>query len=121
MINGPNIRGTHKVVETYAEVLLTLDRNRTFRARIQYGTPQLSKCSIPLYENTMKTNTYNRPTESRRQVLDILSWADGTRDLLQIAEERGYKMLDLISICERLVSAGYLSEAGNLPQHDPVA
>lgn len=100
-----------ETIETYAEVLLTLDRNKTYKGKVQYGTPQLSKSPVPLYDRTMDTNKYKEPTLWRRQLLNILNYSDGTKDLLYIAERGRHKMLDLVPICEKLVSAGYLQPA----------
>jgi aminopeptidase-like protein len=99
-----------ETVETYAEVLQTIDKNRRYEATVQYGTPQLSKSPIPLYESTMRTNKFRQPTVWRRQLLDILNYSDGSMDLLQIAERGNNKMMDMVDICEKLVEAGYLRE-----------
>ncbi len=43
-------------------------------------------------------------------MMNLIAYADGTRDLLSIAETIGADMLDLITIAERLQAEGLFEE-----------
>ena len=99
-----------EVVDVYMKILLTIDGERKYCGRVQYGTPQLSKSPIPVYSAQMKCHGEFRPDAFRAQVLDLLNYSDGQHTLLDIAEKRGHLLLDLIGVAEKLAEAGYLKE-----------
>jgi len=103
-----SFRAMRESVERYYEVIKTIDGNATYKCSVQYGTPQLSKSPIPLYPDTMTASKFNLRTEESRMLLELINLSDGEHDLLNIAEKRNFKMLDLIEVAERLVEAGYL-------------
>ncbi len=99
-----------EVIDVYMEILLTINGERKYYGRVQYGTPQLSKSPIPVYSAEMKCHGVFRPDAFRAQVLDLLNYSDGQHTLLDIAEKRGHLLLELIEVAEKLVEAGYLKE-----------
>ena len=100
-------------LETYYNVIKTIDENKVYKSSVEYGTPQLSKSPIPLYPNTMSSNKYNPHSSELRMLLEMINLSDGDHDLLTIAEKRNFKMLDMVGIRDRLVEAGYLDEVIN--------
>ena len=100
-------------LETYYNVIKTIDENKVYKSSVEYGTPQLSKSPIPLYPNTMSSNKYNPHGSELRMLLEMINLSDGDHDLLTIAEKRNFKMLDMVGIRDRLVEAGYLDEVIN--------
>ena len=97
-----------EAVDVYMKILLTINGERKYWGRVQYGTPQLSNSPIPLYSGQMKSHGVFRPDAFRTQMLDLLNYSDGQHTLLDIAEKRGHLLLDLIAVAEKLVEAGYL-------------
>ena len=99
-----------ETIGLYHEVIRTIDENRKYFCRIQKGTPQFSKCSVPLYPSTMNASFYKKRGEQFNMLLELVNLSDGTNDLLTIAEKKGFKMLDLLEIKDLLVEAGYFIE-----------
>ena len=97
-----------EAVDVYMKILLTINGERKYWGRVQYGTPQLSNSPIPLYSGQMKSHGVFRPDAFHTQMLDLLNYSDGQHTLLDIAEKRGHLLLDLIAVAEQLVEAGYL-------------
>ena len=65
------------------EILLTIENNFIPYARVQFGTPQLSKSKVDLYPKMM--NFVSKPRGLYvRLMLIILNLAEGTKDLLSI-------------------------------------
>lgn len=96
-------------VNTLVDIVLTADRgNEVWEGTVQMGTPQFSKCSEDIYASTMKLNSFLRPDFNRKLLLDLCNFCDGECTLLDIAERRGYRMLDMLYMVERLGWLDYL-------------
>ena len=78
-------------IETYYNVIKTIDENKVYKSRVQFGTPQLSKSSIPLYPNTMTANKYNPHSSELSMLLETINLCDGEHDLLTIAEKKKFQ------------------------------
>jgi aminopeptidase-like protein len=68
-----------------------------------YGEPQLSKRD--LYPKT----SIKSPQEEARLFLDLLTWADGTKSLLDISEIMGAYMLDIFPYIKILASKNLIT------------
>tara|TARA_Y100000310_G_C20625302_1_gene785514 strand:- start:134 stop:1447 length:1314 start_codon:yes stop_codon:yes gene_type:complete len=99
-----------ETIDLYFDVIKTIDENRKYYCRVQKGTPQFSKSSVPLYPSTMNASFYKKRDEKFNMLLELVNLSDGNHDLLTIAEKKGFKMLDLLETKDRLVEAGYLVE-----------
>jgi len=95
-------------VNIYWEVIKTIEENTIYKNRIQYGTPQFSKSKVPLYPNTMVSNKYNEHGVELNKMLAMINYCDGENDLLQVADDKDYKMLEMIKTRDNLIKAGYL-------------
>jgi aminopeptidase-like protein len=82
-----------------------LEGNKTWRATV-LGEPQLGKRG--LYPTITKTESLERTVQD---MMDVLSYADGTRDLLGIAEHVGRPFSALLPHAERLAKEGLLAAA----------
>ncbi|MHA1962675.1 MAG: DUF4910 domain-containing protein, partial [Candidatus Thorarchaeota archaeon] len=90
-------------VKTLVDIVLTADRgDEVWQGVVQMGTPQFSKCNEDIYESTMKLNSFLRPDFNRKVLLDLCNFCDGEHSLLDIAERRGYKLLDILPMVDRL-------------------
>ena len=94
-------------IKIYYETLLTIDNNFTPIGKIQYGTPQLSKSSINLYENIMNFRI-KKKQEKTRVTLEILNLAEGTLDLLDIANKKKFKLVDHLDRINNLLKSKYI-------------
>jgi len=103
-----SFKAIEETVSTYFDVIRTIDNNHVYMSTVQYGTPQLSKSSVPIYPKTMTFNKFKPFKDVHRMLLEIVNLSDGNHDLLAIAEKRDFKMLDLIEVAERLIETGYL-------------
>ena len=101
-LDGPDKISFKTLIETikiYYDVLLTIENNFVPLGKVQYGTPQLSRSSTDLYSNIMNFNIKAK-SDQDRILLEILNLADGSEDLLKIAEKKNFsliKNLDLIN------------------------
>lgn len=111
-LDNKNFISTKILIETiniYYQVLKTIENNFTPLAKIQYGTPQLSKSKIPLYRSKM--NWHIKKMENRTKVmLEILSFADGKINMIELANKRNFKLIEHIGIIEKLIKAGYVKK-----------
>lgn len=97
------------MIDTYVEIILTIDKNKTYQSTVQYGTPFFSKDpENDLYGSTMKLHSCMKSDDNRRMMLDVINWSTGKMSLLQIADKCGHYMLELADVAEELVEAGYL-------------
>ena len=99
-----------ETIDLYHEVIRTIDENRRYYSSIQKGTPQFSKSSVPLYPSTMNSSFYKKRDVQFNMLLELANLSDGNHDLLTIAEKKGFKMLDLLEVKDRLIKADYLKE-----------
>lgn len=75
-------------IKKYCEIVEIIESNYFPRNLSPYGEPQLSKRG--LYPTLSKYSAFNRdPGERYETMMWLLSYADGTRDLIGIAEETG--------------------------------
>ena len=96
-------------VELYHDVISTIDNNCIYQSRVQHGTPQLSKSTIPLYSPTMDFNSINDKVIQTKRILLILNLCDGNNDLIKIADLAECSVIDLLPIINKLKKAGYIN------------
>jgi aminopeptidase-like protein len=96
-----------ETINIYHQVLMTIENDFTPLAKVIYGTPQLSKSKIPLYRTKMnwKLKGMDKRTKSMLQILNL---ADGKRNLLDIANDKGFKLIDHIDLIKDLLESGYI-------------
>ena len=109
LINFERIIETIKV---YYEIFQTIETNFLPLGKVQYGTPQLSKSKINLYRDIMDYQTKNKG-EKTSTILQILNLADGTKNLLEIANLKNFKLIDHAQSVKDLIKAGYLKINGH--------
>jgi aminopeptidase-like protein len=96
-------------IETYYDILMTIDNNFIPKAKILYGTPQLSKSKIDLYPKIMTFGT--KPKSNRIKImLEILNRADGSMDLIEIFEKNSLRLIDHIDLIKDLLKSGYIKK-----------
>ncbi len=109
LINFERIIETIKV---YYEIFQTIETNFLPLGKVQYGTPQLSKSKINLYRDIMDYQTKNKG-EKTSTILQILNLADGTKNLLEMANLKNFKLIDHAQSIKDLIKAGYLKINGH--------
>ncbi len=87
-------------------IIVGLEENRTYQTTV-LGEPQLGRRG--LYPQTSKKGS----TASVRSLLDLISYADGTLDLLAIAQRCGVPIWQLVPLCKRLVQEGLFVRSEN--------
>ena len=85
-----------------------VEANRTPRVTVQ-GEPQLGKRGLYPQIGTKDSGL------AVRTMMNLIAYADGTRDLLSIAETIGADMLDLVAIADRLKAEGLFDRCGDDP------
>ena len=111
-MDGPDKISFKTLIETikiYYDVLLTIENNFTPIAKIKYGTPQLSKSPINLYSNIMNFNIIAK-SEETRVLLEILNLADGSKDLINIANEKNFSLIKHIDLIKKLIKTKYIKK-----------
>ena len=97
-------------IDMYYRLCLLLESNRVYRSQVMYGEPHLSK--YDLYP------TLGGSADAYFEVGDILwlmSLADGSRDLLAVAERSGSEFGRLVELAQRCVEAGLMKEEEATP------
>ena len=94
-------------IKIYLEVLSTIENNFKPLAKVLYGTPQLSKSPIKLYGEVMNFRI-SKKNEITRVLLEILNLSEGKTDLLDIANEKNFKILDHLDTIKKLIKAKYI-------------
>jgi aminopeptidase-like protein len=89
--------------EVMVKILECLEANRRRRVTV-LGEPQLGKRGLYPTVSTKESGGMVR------DMMNLIAYSDGTRDLLAIAEKIGVPMWSLIPIAERLEEEGLLEE-----------
>ncbi len=92
-------------IEAYRKIVQALEANHTWTNTVQCGEPQLG--SRGLYSSLGGQTSVE---ERGRAMMWILNLADGTRDLLAVAEQSRQKIETLASVAEELQEAGLLEK-----------
>jgi aminopeptidase-like protein len=92
--------------------VVCLEANRTYRATV-LGEPQLAKRGL------YPTISMKGSAGHVRNMLHVLAYADGTNDLLRIAEIIGVPMWELFDIVEKLVTNRVLVAVDGRGPHVP--
>jgi len=97
-------------INIYLDTIKTLENNFIPVAKVQFGTPQLSKSPIPLYRN--QSNWKGEKMEERTKImLQILNMADGKRDIIDLANQKKFKLLDHLDLIDDLIESGFIRKA----------
>ena len=97
-----SFRVLDQCINTYADVIRSIDANKKYKGTVQYGTPQLSKSKSPLYPSIMDRSALVSSDNHVKMMLDLLNYSDGSSDLIDIAENNGYRLLDLKKVADLL-------------------
>jgi len=105
-LDNPNFINFDTIIESlkiYLQIILTLENNFYPLGRVQYGTPQFSKINnFTLYPKMM--NFQAKPRENKNfLVLQIINLADGKKSLLDICNEKNYKLIDFLDVFKELI------------------
>ena len=84
-----NIKTFKETFIIYKNIIDTMELNFVPKARVQYGTPQLSKLGNKIYPPTMNFNIKEK-NEEIRILLEILNLAEGNLSLLEIANLKNF-------------------------------
>ncbi len=93
-----------ETVEMYYRIVCAFEANVKYRSTIQYCEPQLGKRGL-----YTELNSFGLTSEIERR-LHLLSWADGTYDLIDIAEKMNCSVLDFADTVKVLKDAGLIVE-----------
>ena len=94
-------------INIYLDTIKTLENNFIPIAKVQYGTPQLSKSTIPLYRKQMNWKE-ERMEDKTKIMLEILNMADGKIDMIGIANQKNFKLIDHLGLINDLIKSGYI-------------
>jgi aminopeptidase-like protein len=94
-----------KTINTYLDIIRVLEINANYINAIPYCEPQLGKRG--LYNNL---GGQKKRSDHFINRLHLLSYADGTKDLIDIAEKNDSFALDFIGVVEELVEAELITE-----------
>ena len=105
-LDNPNFINFDTIIESlkiYLQIILTLENNFYPLGRVQYGTPQFSKIkNFTLYPKMM--NFQAKPREKRNfLVLQIINLSDGKKSLLDICNEKKFKLIDFLDVYKELI------------------
>ncbi len=86
-------------VQAYLSCCLIMENNCIPNCLVPYGEPRMSK------RNLLPSSI--EPNDKRRQDIDrmfhLISWSDGQRDLIEIAEKRNESILYYLPILDKLI------------------
>ena len=92
-------------IEIYKKICSVLEFNRAYKGKVQYGEPHLAKYN--LVPDAYEPN-FNKLFKHR--LLHFLSFADGSTDLIQIANRRNESVLEYFSIVDICRENGLIDE-----------
>jgi len=96
-----------ETINVYLQVLKTIEVNFKPIAKVQYGTPQLSKSPIKLYGDLMNFKI-KKKSERIRALLEILNLSEGKLDLLEIANLKKFRIIDHLDLIDDLLKSKYI-------------
>jgi aminopeptidase-like protein len=96
-------RGLEGAFEVYLKTIGLIEKNRTYRT-VMPCEPQLGKRGL------YPTLSTRGAGYSVRSMTNVLAYADGTRDLVDLAETIGITADEAIEISDKLVAAGLITE-----------
>ena len=99
------IESLERTLAAYVDLVHALESNRVWVNTSPYGEPQLGKRGLYPTLGSQKMLE-----DSLRGLLWLLNLADGSQDLLEIAERSGQPLRRLAESAERLSEAGLLKE-----------
>lgn len=92
-------------VEMYLQICRTHELNRKYLGTVLHGEPQLGKRNLYPQTGGQKTRA-----EQLSMMLHLLTWVDGTKDLVEIAERFGKNALSFEPVIQQLNEAGLLKQ-----------
>ena len=104
-----NFSTIEESIKIHYEVLLTLENNFVPKAKILYGTPQLSRSKINLYPDLMISKGPKKSDEIRL-LLEILNLAEGKLDLIDICEKKNFKLINFFNLYKKIIKSGYIKK-----------
>jgi len=96
-------------IKIYLETIFTIENNFVPIGKVLHGVPQLSKSKIPLYRKQMNWHIDDMEDKTR-VLLNILNYADGKHDMLDIAKKAKFKLIDHLDVVNNLIKAGYIKK-----------
>jgi aminopeptidase-like protein len=88
-----------KTLDLYENIARALDMNLTVKNKVIHGEPQMSK-----YGNLYKSQNHAMGTEETLALKWLIHYADGTRDLLEIAHMSKIALPTLFMVAQKLLS-----------------
>lgn len=92
-----------KTFDMYKKVIDTYELNFKPKAKVIYGTPMLSKYDYNLYPSKMDFSI-NKRKEEIRILLEILNLSDSKKDLIDMAIEKNFSLLECKKLINKLLS-----------------
>ena len=104
-----NYQTLSESIKMHFKIMMSAELNFVPFARVQKGTPMLSRSPINLYPKIMNFVSQSKQ-ESTRVILSILNMSDGNSNLLQIAEHYNFSLIEHADVIEKLCQSNYISE-----------
>lgn len=98
-----SFKALSETVNMYARIVEALEWNQCFIGKVQHGEPHLAKYNVVPDQHEAG---FDRMFKHR--LLHMLSYADGSNDLITIAEKRGESIFDFIPVAEQCIKAGLI-------------
>jgi len=102
LVTASGLQGSYEVLK---DCLEAIERNRKYRITC-YGEPQLGKRG--LYPTLSTKNS----GDSVRTMMNLLTYADGSNDLIDISNVIGVPVWDLYPIVDKFAEAGLIEDCG---------
>ena len=94
-----SFQAMNDTVQAYLTCCLIMEKNCIPNCLVPYGEPRMGK------RNLLPSSI--EPNDKRRQDIDrmfhLISWSDGQRDLIEIAEKRNESILYYLPILDKLI------------------
>lgn len=92
-----------ETVQVYLETCRAMEVNRSYRATVTHGMPQLGKRGLyPTLSNAREADMHIAAITS------LITFSDGETDLLEIASRHGLNIEQLDDVAQRCIAAGLL-------------
>ena len=98
-------KGLQKALDIYKEVIKSLEYNTKYKIAC-LCEPQLGPRGL------YPTESFNRSSITVKDMMNFITYADGTQDLFQISNRIGVPVPRLHEIAQELIKAELFSEVG---------
>ncbi len=104
-----NYKTLFESIKMHFKIMMAAELNFVPFARVQKGTPMLSRSPANLYPKIMNFLDQSKQ-ESTRVILAILNMSDGNSNLIEIAEHYSFSLIEHAEVIEKLCQNNYILE-----------